>query len=104
MNENAKFDITLSDRLNSSCIFQRNNATVNDMANALTTILWDTMNEFYPIKKKVENNNEVRNEEDLVQSLIKLIMGRFDDKKNEFYEWSQTIHDEVGFVMDIFFC
>ena len=49
----------------------------------------------YPIRKKVDKNEEVKNEEDLVQSLRKLILERFEDKKNEFYEWSQTIHDEV---------
>ena len=26
-------------------------------------------------------------------------MGKFDEKKDEFYKWSQTIHDEVGSVM-----
>ena len=49
----------------------------------------------YPFKKKSENEDGVEGQEDLVESLRKLIMGKFDNKKNEFYEWSQTIHDEV---------
>ena len=46
----------------------------------------------YPFKRE-ENSNE--DGENLVESLRNLIMGRFDNKKSEFYEWSQTIHDEV---------
>ena len=46
----------------------------------------------YPFKRE-ENSNE--DGENLVESLRKLIMGRFDNKKSEFYEWSQTVHDEV---------
>ena len=47
----------------------------------------------YPRKKKIANKDEAI--EDLVESFGKLILQRFDDKKSEFYEWSQTIHDEV---------
>ena len=54
----------------------------------------------YPRKKKTENKDEGEKKEDLVESLRKLILGKFNDKKSEFYEWSQTIHDEVGLVMD----
>ena len=36
-----------------------------------------------------------QNQEDLAESLRKLIVEKFDGKKSEFYEWSQTIHDEV---------
>ena len=50
----------------------------------------------YPRMKKSDNKDGASDsQDDLVESLRKLIMGRFDDKKNEFYEWSQTIHDEV---------
>ena len=51
-------------------------------------------------RKKTENRDEDENNEDLVESLRKLILGKFDDKKSEFYEWSQNIHDEVGSVID----
>ena len=54
----------------------------------------------YQRKKKTENKDEDENKEDLVESLRKLILGKFDDKKSEFYEWSQTILDEVGLVVD----
>ena len=54
----------------------------------------------YPRRKKTENRDEDENNEDLVESLRKLILGKFDDKKSEFYEWSQNIHDEVGSVID----
>ena len=54
----------------------------------------------YPRRKKTENRNENENKEDLVESLRKLILGKFEDKKGEFYEWSQTIHDEVDLVID----
>ena len=49
----------------------------------------------YPRRKKPGNKDEDENKEDLVESLRKLILAKFDDKKGEFYEWSQTIHDEV---------
>ena len=52
----------------------------------------------YPIRKKDETKDEVETQEDLVESLRKLIMGKFDEKKDEFYKWSQTIHDEVRSV------
>ena len=49
----------------------------------------------YPMKKKDEKNDEVENKEDLVQSLRKLILGRFEDKHFEFFEWSRTMHEQV---------
>ena len=52
----------------------------------------------YQRKKKTENNDEDENKEDLVDSLRKLILGKFDHKKSEFYEWSQTVLDEVGLI------
>ena len=54
----------------------------------------------YPMKKKDEKNDEVENKEDLVQSLRKLILGRFEDKHFEFFEWSRTMHEQVASVMD----
>ena len=54
----------------------------------------------YQRKKKTENKDEGENKHDLAESLRKLILGKFDDKKSEFYEWSQTILDEVGLVVD----
>ena len=35
------------------------------------------------------------NQDDLGESLRKLIMEKFDGKRGEFFEWSQTILDEV---------
>ena len=49
----------------------------------------------YPIKKKDEKNDEVENNEDLVESLRKLILGRFEDKDYEFFKWSRTMHKQV---------
>ena len=49
----------------------------------------------YPMEMKTEANNEAESNENLIESLRKLIMGKFDEKPNEFYEWSRTIHDEV---------
>ena len=46
----------------------------------------------YPFKREEKSNEDGEN---LVELLRNLIMGRFDNKKSEFYEWSQTIHDEV---------
>ena len=54
----------------------------------------------YQRKKKPENKDEDEKKDDLVESLRKLILGKFDDKKSEFYEWSQTILDEVSLVTD----
>ena len=54
----------------------------------------------YTRRKKTENRDEDENKEDLVESLRKLILGKFDDKKEEFYKWSQNIHDEVHLVID----
>ena len=48
----------------------------------------------YPQIKKKENGDN-QDGEDLVDSLKKLIMEKFDKKHNEFYEWSRTLHDEV---------
>ena len=47
------------------------------------------------MKKKDDKNDEVQNKEDLVQSLRTLIMGRFEDKHFEFFEWSRTMHKQV---------
>ena len=49
----------------------------------------------YPIKKKDEQNDEAENNEDLVESLGKLILGRFEDKDYEFFKWSRTMHEQV---------
>ena len=54
----------------------------------------------YQRKKKTENKDEDEKNENLVESLRKLILGKFDDKKNDFYEWSQTILDEVSLLTD----
>jgi len=59
-----------------------------DLEEALVAIV-------YPRKKKNENKDEVEQKEDLVDSLRNLILGKFDEKKDEFYKWSQTIHYEV---------
>ena len=48
-----------------------------------------------PRNKTFENNDNVENEENLAESLQKLIMGKFDNKRTEFYEWAQGIHDQV---------
>ena len=58
-----------------------------DLEEALVAIV-------YP-RKKTENKDKVEQKEDLVDSLRKLILGKFDEKKDEFYKWSQTIHYEV---------
>ena len=58
----------------------------------------------YPRMKKSENEDEGRlsqSQDDLVESLRKLIIEKFDGKKDEFYKWSQSIHDEVGAVLVI---
>jgi len=52
----------------------------------------------YQRKKKTENKDETQ--EHLVESLRKLILGKFDDKKDEFCEWSQNILDEVSLLTD----
>ena len=56
----------------------------------------------YQRKKKTENNDEDETQEHLVESLRKLILGKFDYRKSEFYEWSQTILDEVGLAIGKF--
>ena len=67
---------------------------VEDLEEALIAIV-------YPRKKKTENKNEVEHKEDLAGSLRELILGRFVEKKDEFYKWSQTIHYEVVAVKKI---
>ena len=57
----------------------------------------------YPMKKKDEKNDEVGDKDDLVDSLRKLIMGKFEDKDFEFFQWSRTMHDEVVLVIDKLF-
>ena len=57
----------------------------------------------YQRKKKTENNDEDEKNENLDESLRKLILGKFDDKKSEFYEWSKTILDEVLLAMENYF-
>ena len=50
----------------------------------------------YPqIKKSNDGDGENESQEDLVDSLKKLIMGKFDKNHNEFYGWSRTLHNEV---------
>ena len=49
----------------------------------------------YPMESKKKAKDEAESNKNLVDSLRKLIMGKFDDKTNEFYEWSRTIHAEV---------
>ena len=39
----------------------------------------------YPMKKKDEKNDEVDNKDDLVDSLRKLILGKFEGKDFEFF-------------------
>ena len=48
-------------------------------------------------KTWVDRIEKTKNEDekDLVESLKKMILDKFEGKKGEFYEWSQTIHDEV---------
>ena len=48
----------------------------------------------YPRKKK-KIDEETEDKINLIEELRKLIMGKFDDDKNAFYEWSQTVHEEV---------
>ena len=48
----------------------------------------------YPKKK---NDKESKGKINLIEELRKLIMEKFYDDKNKFYEWSQTVHEEVGF-------
>ena len=56
----------------------------------------------YPFTKDSENDNSVDGEDNLVESLRKLIMGKFGNENNEFYEWSRTIHDEVVKVVFLY--
>ena len=57
----------------------------------------------YPMKKKDEKNDGVENNENLVESLRKLILGRFEDKHFEFFEWSRTMHEQVASVIESLF-
>ena len=50
----------------------------------------------YPTKKNSEEN-------DLVESLRKLILGKFKDKEFDFYQWSRKIYDEVVLMIDKLF-
>ena len=59
-----------------------------DLEAALNKILYPRKN------NKTEKCN--KSQMNLIEELRKLIMGKFDDDKNAFYEWSQTIHDEVS--------
>ena len=49
----------------------------------------------YPRKKNKAEKTD-GNQIDLIGELRKLIMVKFDDDKTAFYEWSQTINDEVS--------
>ena len=51
----------------------------------------------YP-RKKPSASDETENGDNLIDSLENLIMGKFDEKKDEFYKWSQTIHQEVRVI------
>ena len=48
----------------------------------------------------MKKNDDVDNKDDLVDSLRKLIMEKFEDEHLEFYQWSRTMHDEVVLVID----
>ena len=48
----------------------------------------------YPRKQK-KTEEDGGDKISLVQELRKLIMGKFDNDKSAFYEWSQTVHEEV---------
>ena len=50
----------------------------------------------YPRQQKTcARKGDEENDEDLTNSLRKMIMGKFDGQTDRFYKWSQTIHDEV---------
>ena len=49
----------------------------------------------YPFTEDSENNERVESDENLVESLRKLIMGKFENESDEFYKWSRSIHHEV---------
>ena len=55
----------------------------------------------YPRKKK-QIDKKGEDKPTLIDELRKLIMGKFDEDKNAFYEWSQKIHEEVRqtYLMD----
>ena len=48
----------------------------------------------YP-RKKTKNDRKSEGENSLIEELRKRIMEKFDDDKVKFYEWSQTVHEEV---------
>ena len=48
----------------------------------------------YPRKRK-KNDEKSGGEISLIEELRKRIMEKFDDDKVKFYEWSQTVHEEV---------
>ena len=63
------------------------NFGTEDLLSALNTIV-------YPRKKK-KNNEKSEGQNTLNEDLRNRIMEKFDDDKVKFYEWSQTVHDEV---------
>ena len=48
----------------------------------------------YP-RRKQKNDKKAEGKNGLIEDLRKLIMEKFDNDKNKFYEWSQTVHEEV---------
>ena len=63
------------------------NFGIEDLESALNTIV-------YPRKKK-KNDEKSEGEISLIEELRNRIMQKFDDDKVKFYEWSQTVYDEV---------
>ena len=52
--------------------------------------------------RKNTSKNDIGNDEesnaDLGESLRKLILGKFNNKMGDFYEWARNIHDEVVYL------
>ena len=65
-----------------------------DLESALTRIV-------YPRKQK-KVGKEVEDQITLVEEIGKLIMEKFDNDKTAFYEWSQTVHEEVRLYFNDF--
>ena len=63
------------------------NFGTEDLESALNKIVYPRK------KKKTDQKSEAKIS--LIEELRKLIMEKFNDDKNKFYEWSQTVHDEV---------
>ena len=63
------------------------NFGTEDLESALNKIVYPRQ------KKKTDQKSEAKIS--LIEELRKLIMEKFNDDKNKFYEWSQTVHDEV---------